>query len=30
MYCIECLAQIPDNSKFCSHCGQKQFEGEPS
>lgn len=30
MYCIECGAQIPDNSKFCSHCGQKQTEGEPS
>ena len=30
MYCIECGAQIPENSKFCSHCGQKQIEGEPS
>lgn len=30
MYCIECGAQIPDNSKFCSHCGHKQNEGEPS
>ncbi|HNP69015.1 MAG TPA: zinc ribbon domain-containing protein [Aequorivita sp.] len=30
MYCIECGAQIPENSKFCSHCGQKQTEGEPS
>ena len=30
MYCIECGAQIPDNSKFCSHCGKKQTEGEPS
>jgi hypothetical protein len=30
MYCIECGAQIPDNSKFCSHCGQKQTEAEPS
>jgi len=30
MYCIECGAQIPDNSKFCSHCGHKQTEGEPS
>lgn len=28
MYCIECGAQIPDNSKFCSHCGHKQTEGE--
>jgi len=25
MYCIECGAQIPDNSKFCSHCGHKQM-----
>lgn len=30
MYCIECGAQIPDNSKFCSHCGHKQTEGAPS
>ncbi|TCN72866.1 zinc ribbon domain-containing protein [Acetobacteroides hydrogenigenes] len=30
MYCIECGAQIPNNSKFCSHCGYKQIEGEPS
>ena len=30
MYCIDCGAQIPDNSKFCSHCGHKQTEGEPS
>jgi hypothetical protein len=30
MYCIECGAQISDNSKFCSHCGYKQTEGAPS
>src|SRR5689334_2605850 len=30
MYCIDCGAQIPDNSKFCSHCGHKQTEGELS
>jgi len=30
MYCIECGAQIPDNSKFCSHCGKKQTEAEPT
>jgi hypothetical protein len=24
MYCIECGAQIPDNSKFCSNCGHNQ------
>ncbi len=30
MYCIECGAQIPDNSKFCSHCGHKQTVGERS
>jgi hypothetical protein len=30
MYCIECGAQIPDNSKFCSHCGKPQTESEPS
>ena len=30
MYCIECGAQIPENSKFCSHCGKRQNEGEPS
>jgi ribosomal protein L40E len=29
MYCIECGAQIPDNSKFCPHCGKKQDQGEP-
>lgn len=30
MYCIECGTQIPDNSKFCSHCGKPQSEAEPS
>lgn len=30
MYCIECGAQIPDNSKFCSHCGKSQREASPS
>lgn len=30
MYCIECGTQIPDNSKFCSHCGKPQNEVEPS
>jgi len=30
MYCIECGAQIPENSKFCSHCGHQQTEGNPS
>ena len=30
MYCIECGAQIPDNSKFCSHCGKPQNEAQPS
>jgi hypothetical protein len=30
MYCIECGGQIPDNSKFCSHCGKKQIEAEPT
>jgi len=30
MYCIECGAQIPENSKFCSHCGKQQNEGQPS
>ncbi len=30
MYCIECGAQIPENSKFCSHCGKPQNEAEPS
>ncbi len=30
MYCIECGAQIPENSKFCSHCGKQQIAGEPS
>ena len=30
MYCIECGAIIPENSKFCSHCGKKQIEGEPT
>lgn len=30
MYCIECGAQIPENSKFCPHCGKKQSAGEHS
>lgn len=30
MYCIECGAKIPDSSKFCPHCGQKQIESEPA
>ncbi len=30
MYCIECGAQIPENSKFCSHCGKQQTTGESS
>jgi len=30
MYCIECGAQIPENSKFCSHCGKPQSEVEPT
>ena len=30
MYCIECGGKIPENSKFCSHCGQQQTEGIPS
>lgn len=30
MYCIECGENIPENSKFCSICGKKQTEGEPS
>ena len=30
MYCIECGAQIPDNSKFCQHCGKSQLQGEQS
>lgn len=30
MYCIECGAQIPDNSKFCSHCGKPQDKAEAS
>jgi len=30
MYCIDCGAQIPENSKFCPHCGKPQNEGEPS
>lgn len=30
MYCIECGEQIPENSKFCSHCGKSQTEAEPS
>ena len=29
MYCIECGAQILENSKFCYHCGKKQTEREP-
>ena len=30
MYCIECGGQIPEDSKYCSHCGKQQTEGEPS
>ncbi len=30
MYCIDCGSQIPDNSKFCSHCGKPQNESEPT
>lgn len=30
MHCIECGLQIPNNSKFCAHCGQKQREVETS
>jgi hypothetical protein len=30
MYCIECGAQIPENSKFCFHCGKSQNESEQS
>ncbi len=30
MYCIECGKQIPNNSKFCSHCGHPQNEGKSS
>jgi len=29
MYCIECGEIIPENSKFCSHCGSKQNNVEP-
>jgi hypothetical protein len=28
MYCIECGAKIPDNPKFCTHCGYKQTNGK--
>lgn len=30
MYCKNCGNQIENDSKFCSHCGFKQSEGEPS
>lgn len=30
MFCIECGAQIPENSKFCPHCGKPQRKAEPS
>lgn len=30
MYCIECGANIPENSKFCSLCGKKQTEAVSS
>jgi len=30
MHCIECGTQIPDNSKFCSHCGKSQNDAESS
>ena len=25
MYCIYCGTLLPDNARFCSHCGQPQF-----
>lgn len=28
MFCIECGKNIPENSKFCPHCGAKQSEIE--
>lgn len=28
MYCIECGEQIPESSKFCSHCGKPQNKTE--
>jgi hypothetical protein len=30
MFCIECGASIPENSKFCPHCGKKQIGEEQS
>ena len=30
MYCIECGTQIPNNSKFCKHCGKPQTEEKHS
>lgn len=30
MYCIECGAEIPDKSKFCSNCGKLQNYSESS
>jgi uncharacterized membrane protein YvbJ len=26
MFCEGCGKNIPDNAKFCHHCGQKQWE----
>ena len=30
MFCIECGASIPENSKFCPNCGKKQIGEEQS
>lgn len=29
MNCIKCYQEIPDDSKFCPHCGAQQPEKEP-
>ena len=29
MYCTNCGKQIPDNAKFCSHCGTRMELGHP-
>ncbi len=30
MFCSNCGKQIPDNTKFCNHCGAQQSSGSPA
>ena len=30
MFCSNCGKQLPDNAKFCDHCGTKQGQATPA